>query len=66
MSAKDMTVTVIATLLSEAVAKDEQEDGCDIGAGLYGIHTSNVIREIASAFAELILKDSKEVFKCIS
>lgn len=45
-----MTATVLAGLLAEAVAKDElpENGGCDISAGLFGPHASQVLREAAS------------------
>jgi len=42
-----MTATVLATLLAEAVRKDEQDGGLDIGAGIFGHFTAELIREIA-------------------
>lgn len=43
------TTRLIAGKLSEAVYKDETEDGCDISAGLYGTHASALIAQIADA-----------------
>ena len=49
-----MMVTVMATQIAEAVAKDETPEagGCDISAGLYGPHLSQWIRETATLLAE--------------
>jgi len=51
MSAQGMTVTVLATQLAEAVAKDETAEGggIDISAGMYGPNTSDWLREVADA-----------------
>ncbi len=38
--------------ISEAVDSDEQGDGCDISAGLFGLALSNVIRDLAQAQLE--------------
>lgn len=49
-----MMQTVLATDLAAAVLKDEQEgEGFDLSAGLFGPHVSAWIREVAAAFAEL-------------
>jgi hypothetical protein len=49
MSNYGMTVTLLATGLAEAVAKDErpEEGGFDLSAGMFGKHVSDWIREIA-------------------
>lgn len=49
MSAYGITVTVLATGLAEAVAKDEapEEGGFDLSAGMFGKHVSDWLRGIA-------------------
>ena len=48
-----MTVTVLATELAEAVAKDEANgEGFDMSAGMYGINVSDWIREVALVITE--------------
>lgn len=49
MSAYGLTVTLLASQLADAVAKDEapEEGGFDLSAGLFGTHVSAWIREIA-------------------
>ena len=53
MSIKGITLTILATGLSEALLKDEQEfeeqGGFDISGGLYGKHVSDWLREVESA-----------------
>ena len=51
MSAYGMTLTVLATQLAEAVAKDETPEGggCDLSAGLYGPHASAWLRTVADS-----------------
>lgn len=45
MSIYGATVTILATQLAEAVAKDEplEEGGFDLSAGMFGRHVSNWI-----------------------
>jgi hypothetical protein len=59
MSEKGMTLTVLATGLAEAVAKDEKEIadghpdcGFDLSAGMFGAHVSVWLREVAAALTE--------------
>jgi hypothetical protein len=47
MSQLGMITTVIATNIAEAVEKDENNEGCDISAGLFGVELSKVVRELA-------------------
>ena len=49
MSAEGMTLTVLATQLAEAVAKDETPEvgGCDLSAGMYGPSASAWLRSVA-------------------
>jgi hypothetical protein len=47
-----LAVTVMATQLAQAVAFDETEEGggCDIGAGMFGLKTSELLRTWARDF----------------
>jgi hypothetical protein len=47
MSQLGMITTVIATNIAEAVEKDENNEGCDISAGLFGVELSQVVRDLA-------------------
>jgi hypothetical protein len=49
MSAKQMTLTVLATKLAAAVAEDEapESGGCDLSAGLFGQKVSDWLRDLA-------------------
>lgn len=51
MSLKGMTLTVLATQLAEAVAKDEahKRGGCDLSAGMYGPNVKQWLRDLADA-----------------
>lgn len=61
MSVQGITMTILATQLAEAVAKDDAEAkdeslpdrGHDIGAGLFGVHVSNWIRALAREIGEM-------------
>jgi hypothetical protein len=46
-----MALTVLATQLAEAVAKDETPEGggCDLSAGMFGPNVSQWLREVADA-----------------
>lgn len=59
MSTKGMTLTVLATQLAEAVAKDEapEEGGFDLGAGLFGTHVSDWLRDVAATLAQPVTPD---------
>jgi hypothetical protein len=50
MSAQGMMVTVLATQIAEAVAKDElpENGGCDVSAGLFGPHLSELVRGLVA------------------
>ena len=52
MSTKGITLTILATQMAEAVKKDEEE-GFDIGAGLFGENLSNWLREVAEQVASI-------------
>lgn len=52
MSARGAMITVLATELSNAVRADEEGEGHDIGAGLFGPAVSAWIRKTADAFIE--------------
>lgn len=52
MSRTGMMTTVIATRIAEAVAKDEQNEGCDLSAGLFGVELSAVVRELAQELTQ--------------
>lgn len=54
MSAQGMLLTVLATQIAEAVAKDETPEvgGCDISAGTFGPHFSQLLRELVGQLAE--------------
>ena len=47
MSAERMRLTILATELAEAVAKDQQPEhgGCDVSAGMFGPNASAWLRE---------------------
>lgn len=47
MSKLGIMTTIIATSLCDAVVKDEQGEGLDISAGLYGDETTKFIKDIA-------------------
>lgn len=51
MSKYDATLTILATTLSEAAVKDEVE-GFDIGAGLFGEHLSEWLRNTAEEISD--------------
>ena len=53
MSRLEDVTKLVASALCEAVDKDEQGDGLDISAGLYGEETTKFIREIAEQLVEL-------------
>lgn len=47
MSEGGLTLTVLATELAQAVAKDEAEPtGFDLSAGVFGIHVSAWLRSV--------------------
>jgi hypothetical protein len=50
MSAQGMIVTLLATQLAEAVAKDQTPEagGCDLAAGMFGPNVSQWLREMAA------------------
>jgi hypothetical protein len=51
MSSYGMTLTILATGLAEAVAKDDlSEDGYDLAAGMFGRHVSDWLRSVAEDF----------------
>lgn len=52
MSARGAMITVMATELSNAVRADEEGEGCDISAGLYGIAVSEFIRKYVDLYME--------------
>ena len=52
MSKLGMTTTIIATNLAQAITNDEQGDGCDIPAGLFGSELSKLVRELAKNLVE--------------
>ena len=52
MSAQGMTATILAGELVEAVLADENGDGLDISAGLFGDATSAWLRKIAALLVE--------------
>jgi hypothetical protein len=59
MSALGLTITVLATGLAEAVAKDDQDIadgkpdcGYDLSAGMFGPHVSAWLREVAATLCE--------------
>jgi hypothetical protein len=52
VSARGAMITVLATELSNAVRADEQGEGHDIGAGMFGPAVSAWIRKTADAFME--------------
>lgn len=53
MSARGAMITVLATQLANAVAADEQDlDGHDISAGLFGPSVSAFIRQVVDDFIE--------------
>jgi len=57
MSANGMTLTVLATTLAQAVAKDEEPqadgmDGFDLSAGMFGKAVSQWLRETAAAIRD--------------
>lgn len=56
MSIAGLSATVLAGQLAEAVAKDElpENGGCDVSAGMYGPHASQVLRDVAKNIATLI------------
>lgn len=41
----------LATRIAEAVLKDERDEGCDISAGMFGAHFSQLIRELSLSSA---------------
>jgi hypothetical protein len=47
VSAERMRLTILATELAEAVAKDQQPEhgGCDVSAGMFGPNASDWLRE---------------------
>lgn len=54
MSVQGMLLTVLATQIAEAVAKDETPEvgGCDISAGMFGPNFSQLLREIVGQLDE--------------
>lgn len=46
----NMGAHALATELGEAVRKDEAEEGLDMGAGLFGTHTSAWLRHVAATY----------------
>ncbi len=46
----NMGAQALAAELAEAVSKDEEEEGLDISAGLYGTHTSAWLRHVAAEY----------------
>lgn len=61
MSAVKMMITVIATQIAEAVAKDEtpESGGCDISAGMFGPNLSKWIKELAQTIVDGAIKEVK-------
>ena len=59
MGAKRLQLTVLATLIAEAVAKDEAPEGggCDISAGLFGPHLSQVLRDLVAQLPEPVTSE---------
>lgn len=54
MSALIMATTVIATEIAQAVAADEQADGCDLSAGLFGPKMSDWVKKTAALLVQPI------------
>lgn len=48
-----LLTTIIATQLTEAVLNDEEGEGLDISAGMFGEHTSKWIRSVAENVKEV-------------
>lgn len=49
----NMGAQALAAELAEAVSKDEQSEGLDISAGLFGTHTSAWLRHVAATYLSL-------------